>query len=977
MILQMAKLTVWTFAVLLSCGIAAAADLESDRPDYNRDVAPLLKKYCAGCHNDGDLEGDFSVESFASLQKGTEDGPAFLAGDAENSRMIRVLTAGEPSMPPEDEPQLSAEQVALLTKWIEGGAKGPDGAEPDRLMLIVPQIESHVDRRPITAIAQSSDGRLAVARYGQVALFADASLDASAGALDEAKPSVSLDGFPGKVNAVHFAAEGSRLVTASGVEGLGGVAALWDTGDGALIRQFKGHRDILYDAELSPDGTTLVTCGYDKRIILWDAETGEQVRTLDGHNGAVYDIAFSPDGRFLVSASADDTCKVWRVADGERLDTLGQPLKEQYTCAFSPDGKMIVAGGADNRIRVWRFISTDRPRINPLVHARFAHEGAVLRLAFTVDGTRLVSTADDRTIKLWETENYTELRLWENEPEIAAALAVGEDGRTFRVGRLDGSLGRFPIDGVDAEQQAAAPLEAAHPTIVVEETSPLKFAETEPNNTPAEATAIQTPALVTGVLDEEPASDSATESTDDETPPQSSTTASVPPDFDLFRFTSLAGQDWVIEVDAARSQSPVDSFVEVLTSEGERIERVLLQAVRDSYFTFRGKNADQTGDFRIFNWQEMTLNEYLYANGEVVKLWMYPRGPDSGYNVYPAQGNRWGYFDTTPLAHALGEPCFIVEPHPPGSKLIPNGLPVFTHYYENDDESRRSLGTDSRLCFTAPGDGEYLIKVKDVRGHQGPDFKYSLTVRPRRPDFRISVAVADKKLAVSPGSAKEFRVKADRIDGYEGPIRVDIAGLPDGFSATTPLIIEAGQIEAMGVVIADADAPAPSDEQAKASIVTATAQIGGRDVVHPAESLGEIKLGEKPQLLVTILPAAGGAEPTAAPADGPLEFTIAPGETIMLKAVIERIDHAGVVSLGKETSGRNLPHGVYVDNIGLNGLLLLSDQNEREFFITADHWVPEQTRMFHLTASTAGGQASAPVVLHIRRADAVAAQGSR
>jgi len=62
-----------------------------------------------------------------------------------------------------------------------------------------------------------------------------------------------LERFPGKVTAVHFTPDGQRLVTASGVAGLGGVAAIWNVADGSLIRQFEGHRDILYDAELSPD----------------------------------------------------------------------------------------------------------------------------------------------------------------------------------------------------------------------------------------------------------------------------------------------------------------------------------------------------------------------------------------------------------------------------------------------------------------------------------------------------------------------------------------------------------------------------------------------------------------------------------------------------------------------------------------------------------------------------------------------------
>ena len=84
--------------------------------------------------------------------------------------------------------------------------------------------------------------------------------------------------------------------------------------------------------------------------------------------------------------------------------------------------------------------------------------------------------------------------------------------------------------------------------------------------------------------------------------------------------------------------------------------------MRESWLTFRGKDSNTSGDFRLFKWDEMKLNQFLYVNGEVVKLWHYPRGPDSGYVVYPGSGSRYGYHDTTPLAHPLGQPAYIVEP---------------------------------------------------------------------------------------------------------------------------------------------------------------------------------------------------------------------------------------------------------------------------------------------------------------------------
>ncbi len=918
---------------------AALAD-GGPAPDYAARVAPIFKKYCAGCHNDEDREGKFSLESYASLQRGTEHGPALLPGDAKGSRIVRLLTgAAKPVMPPKDEPRPLAGEIALIQAWIESGAHGPEGREPDRLALLVPKVPAHNTVRPVVAMDATHDGRwLGVARGALVGLYTGHAPRALA-------PDRTLGSFPGKVTALHFTRDGQRLVTASGVAGLGGVAAIWNVADGALIQRFEGHRDILYDAELAPDGKWLATCSYDKTIMVWDAVSGKPLRTLEGHTGAVYDVAFSPDSRFLASASADDTCKVWRVQDGQRMDTLPQPLKAEYTCTFSPDGRTIVAGGADNNIRVWRFVSREKPEINPMVMARFAHDGAIVRLAFSPDGTKLISLAEDRTIKAWRTSDYSELKLWENQPDVATALAFAPDGASFEVGRMDGSLASYAIP-------AAPPVESPAPAVVAQ-TKPaampgagriIEYAEHEPNNAPGQANRLTLPARVTGAVDGSAAGRS---------------------DADFFRFAAKAGEEWVFEVNASRARSKLDSYLEILDAQGRRVPRVLLQAVRDSYFTFRGKNDSDTDDFRVFNWDEMRINDYLYANGEVVKFWLFPRGPDSGFVAYPGQGSRWGYFDTTPLAHALGEPCYIVSPHPPGTKLVPNGLPVFTLYLENDDDAHRELGKDSRLFFTAPSDGEYLVAIKDVRGFQGPEFRYALTVRERRPDFKVTLVGTDP--AVGAGGAKEFKASVQRIDGFEGPVRVDIAGVPPGFRATTPLLIEAGQLEALGVIEAEPGAAALQAAASRGSRATASALLAGREVTHAVNNLGTIRLAPAPKLRVTIGPAEGGPRPTSASGHEPLEFAIEPGQTITLTVKIERNGHHGPVPFGKEGAGRNLPFGVIVDNLGLNGLLVLENQEERVFFITADESTPEQVRLFHLTTTAEGGQSSRPVILRVQK----------
>ncbi|MFM8891176.1 MAG: hypothetical protein ACKOTB_06055, partial [Planctomycetia bacterium] len=73
----------------------------------------------------------------------------------------------------------------------------------------------------------------------------------------------------------------------------------------------------------------------------------------------------------------------------------------------------------------------------------------------------------------------------------------------------------------------------------------------------------------------------------------------------------------------------------------------------------------------------------------------------------------------------------------------------------------------------------------------------------------------------------------------------------------------------------------------------------------------------------------------------------------------------GGIDFGKEGAGRNLPHGVFVDNLGLNGLLVVEGADERVFFITAAPKAAPGRRLFHLRANPDGGQTSQPVWLNV------------
>jgi WD40 repeat protein len=390
-------------------------------PLLAQDVVPVFQKHCAGCHAGAAKMGGFSLESPEAMTK------VVVPGKSGESRLFLMLTgAVKPRMPMGAEP-LPAGDIETVKQWIDSGAALPSMAARSA-KPVIPDIKPLTAVKPQSfSVAYSPDGKLiAIGGFKEVRLI-DAATRKLVG---------TLSGHAETVRAVAFSSDGKRLAAAGGGPGRKGEVRTWDVENRTPLKTIPGHSDAIYATAFSPDGKLIATSSYDKLVKLWDAETGAEVRTLKDHIDAVYTLAFTPDGKRLASGAADRTIKIWNIATGQRLYTLGEPADGINTLAIDPTGKLIAAAGLDKSIRVWAL----EPKSGRLLNTQIAHEDAILKLAWSPDGSTLVSSSSDRTIKVFRATDLTELRTIAQQPDWVYGLAFSPDGKSFVAVRYDGSL---------------------------------------------------------------------------------------------------------------------------------------------------------------------------------------------------------------------------------------------------------------------------------------------------------------------------------------------------------------------------------------------------------------------------------------------------------------------------------------------------------------------------------------------------------
>ena len=162
----------------------------------------------------------------------------------------------------------------------------------------------------------------------------------------------------------------------------------------------------------SPDGTQLA-CGVFDTIRLWDVKTGnlsqtletlKAVKTLDP-NLPMF-LRFSKDGKRLFAGLMLGDIVVFDIASGQVVKTLMVDYQPRKIPSFkypipvdlNPDTTLMAVGRKDHVIELidtqtWERVSTFS-----------GHRAEIRSVDFSHDGTKLLSTSSDGTMRIWKLE---------------------------------------------------------------------------------------------------------------------------------------------------------------------------------------------------------------------------------------------------------------------------------------------------------------------------------------------------------------------------------------------------------------------------------------------------------------------------------------------------------------------------------------------------------------------------------------------
>lgn len=425
--------------MLFALGLFAGAAFPSGAAEtvsFHKEVAPIFRRSCNGCHRPGKAKGGLELTTYAGILKGGKHGAVLEPGDAQTSELIEQIAGEEPEMPKENEPLTHAE-VATIAQWILQGAK--DDTPADGGVHRLATLAVYRELPAVSALAWSPDGKtIAVSGFHEVLLHS----------VSDGELVARLPGDSPRIESLAFSGDGTLLAVAGGAPSEYGEVQVWDMNLKQLLRSIKVTSDSLFGVSFSPDNTRVAVGAADKTVRAFDLRDGTEVMKCDNHIDWVFATAFTHDGGRVVSASRDRALKLIDVRTGVLIDDVNKPRDPIISMTRHPMDDVVASGDEKGAVRVHRMA----PRAGRLKEGddkeeSFVRElehlngGAVQAIAFSSDGRVLAAATAGGEAKTFE--SATGKRVGTIKEAGVFAIGLNPDGSKIATGGSDGRVHIF------------------------------------------------------------------------------------------------------------------------------------------------------------------------------------------------------------------------------------------------------------------------------------------------------------------------------------------------------------------------------------------------------------------------------------------------------------------------------------------------------------------------------------------------------
>jgi len=428
---------VLVFLCAISCNTDSSNALlmaDDAAVSFHRQVMPLLRIHCVGCHKPGKLGGGLDLTTHRGLIKGGQSGSSIRPGDAGNSPLVLEVCGNPPEMPKEGEPLLPQE-IDLLRRWVDEGATED---EPIGFLTRRPSEPLVYTSSPsVRALAFSPDGNLLAvpARHEIILHRADGSGIVA-----------RLLGDSPRLESLTFSRDGSLLVASGGASSEFGEIQIWDTAKRELVRSIKASTDTFFGVAVSHDNRLVAVGCADKLVRVFNVADGVEVMRCDNHLDWVFGSAFTNDSKRLATVSRDKAAKLIDVSTGHLIDDINQMRDPLICMARHPTDDLIATGGTEGKIRLFRM----EPRGGRLAEGdnkeesfvrEFEHMASPIQtIAFNADGTAVACGVVAGEVRIFKTENGQRLAQIKVGSGPIFALSFTPDGKRIATGGYDGRI---------------------------------------------------------------------------------------------------------------------------------------------------------------------------------------------------------------------------------------------------------------------------------------------------------------------------------------------------------------------------------------------------------------------------------------------------------------------------------------------------------------------------------------------------------